>query len=177
MPPYNGFQRGVPTMKAIQIILGISALPALADIFSDMKPGEWREIPNSQVGTNRVDCYDFDGKKWENKADALVSGTGSMVAYDPASGQLWMQGAGNADYFTQWNPATNKWTKHAISDQGWMEYSYTGAIGNGKFIAIGGGLVFQWDLAKPDSPPVKLTTKGETGILGKSCPGFVYDPV
>jgi len=133
--------------------------------------------PSGQVGTDRVDCYDFDAKKWENKADALVSGTGSMVAYDPASGQLWMQGAGNADYFTQWNPATNKWTKHTISDQGWVDYYFTGAIGAGKFVAVGDGTVLEWDLSKPDSPPVKLATKGETAIVGASCPGFVYDPV
>jgi hypothetical protein len=131
--------------------------------------------PSGQVGTERVDCFDFGTKAWERKADALAAGTGEMAVYDAASGQVWLQGTGNADYLTRWDPAADRWTRHARSGLGFLDYYYTGAVGMGKLLALGRGDLLVWDLAKPDSAPEKAPTTGDTAILAADNPGFVFD--
>jgi len=133
--------------------------------------------PSGQTGTAKTHCFDPAAAKWERKADAIGAGTGSLTAVDPATGMVWMQGAGSDVRFSSWDPGADKWTQYSTYSQGWLDYSLTAAIGGDKFLAIGGGHALLWNVENPDRQPVEPAMKGDTGILAVNCPGLAYDPV
>ena len=133
--------------------------------------------PSGQIGTAKTHCFDPASAKWERKADGIGSGIGSLSVVDPATGMVWKQGAGSDAPFASWDPTADKWTRYTAWSKGWFDYYYTAAIGGDKFLAIGNGHAFLWNVENPDREPVELATKGDTAILAVNCPGLVYDPV
>jgi hypothetical protein len=130
--------------------------------------------PSGQTGTNVLACFDFDAHKWENRGTSLTAGIGSLSGYDPATGKVWTQAGGNTGDFAEWNAEHDVWKSHGTFD-GWLDYYYTAAVGQNKFVAVGQGKVLVWDLASPNEQPASIPTTGDTAILKVNCPGFVYD--
>lgn len=132
--------------------------------------------PSGQTGTSRTDCFDPVSKAWERKTDSPGAGIGGISDEDPATGILWMQGAGGTGVFCSWDPKADKWTRHNTYDKGWFDYYQTGAVGAGKFFALGGNKALAWDLAHPEKQPVEVALTGAVEIKSANCPGLVWDP-
>jgi hypothetical protein len=133
--------------------------------------------PSGQTGTSKTHCYDIAARAWERKADALGAGIGALTAEDPATGLIWMQGAGSNVTFSSWDPKADKWTRHNTYDKGWLDYYCTAALGAGKFFALGGGKALSWDLAHPDKQPVEVPLSGAVEIKAVGNPGLAWDPL
>lgn len=129
--------------------------------------------PGGQIGHNKTMCYDFDAKKWEQKANTMNSGTSAIADYDPVTQKVWMHGTLSDSYLASWDPVKDVWTKH-VTKNGGLEYYYTAAIGRGKMLAIGRGEMIEWNLANPSAQPVKVATTGAKEIMSSQSPGFVF---
>jgi len=129
-----------------------------------------------------VDCLNFETLKWERRANAISYGIGAMAAVDSVTGHVWMHGAENAGYLTEYDPKKDQWTPHGRSgiEAGAISFEPTAEIDpiHRKFVAIGSGRVLVWDINDSGSVRAKeLKTKGDTGVLFDKSPGFVFDPV
>jgi hypothetical protein len=131
--------------------------------------------PTGAVGSNKTQCFDFDGKKWETPGNVIDGGIGTISGTDD-QGNVWVQAGGNNGLFSQWDPVKNVWTKHSTFVKGWFDYAYTGAVGDHKFVAVGNGDMLQWDLQNPKADAKVIATLGDSKMVSVKNPGFVYDP-
>jgi hypothetical protein len=130
--------------------------------------------PTGATGTSKTHCFDFDTKTWTSPGNTIHGGIGTISAVDE-NGNVWVQAGGQNGPLSQWDPVKNVWTKQSIYFKGWFDYLYTGAIGSGKFVAIGDGNMMQWDLGNPKADPKEIPTTGENKMVSVKNPGFVYD--
>lgn len=138
--------------------------------------------PSGQGVIGNVDCLDPETRLWERKANAISYGVGAMAAYDPATGKVWMHGAGSRGFLTSFDPKQNRWEANARPgvERGAISVEPTAEIDpeRRKFVAVGSGRVLVWDLS--ESWPIQgkdLTTTGDAVIVQSKSPGFVYDPI
>ena len=74
----------------------------------------------------------------------------------------------------QCDPAKNAWQTFSHYNKGWFEYYHTGAIGKGKFVAVGMGKTIQWDLKNPTAQSIEMATVGPTTLAAGQSPGFAF---
>lgn len=136
-------------------------------------------FPSGQTGTNNTHCYDFDSKKWERKNAGAVGSIGAISGVDEATGKVYLH-SGGSGRLLEWSPTADTWTPRIAYPKGWFNYYYTGAVGDGKFIAIGldgesKASLIQWDLAKPDAAPMHMDIPASVEAAQKQNPGFTWD--
>jgi hypothetical protein len=130
-------------------------------------------------GAPRTDCFDFDARRWEQRADIVVAGLSivAMTAYDPASGHVFfLRGAAP---LTEYDPLANTWTRRSAPDAGYF-YDSTAIVDTKRhrFVAMGGGHLIWYDIrsgATSVQQRVAHLVQGERDILRARRPGFVYD--
>jgi hypothetical protein len=123
--------------------------------------------------------FDLTALTWSRLADVVPPGIWTeheaVSAYDPVTGHVFMSSPSLALY--EYDPSADKWTQRSDSDIG---YGKVAAIdpARRKFVAIGLGQVLSYDISRSGSLTLRtLQTTGDTSILDKTYPGFVYNPV
>jgi len=105
-----------------------------------------------------------------------VNGSVPQFAFDPTSGDIYEVEA-NTGIFWQYSVTGNTWTNLA-SIRGCGLLNMTTAIDNGRrlYFCVGNGGFNKVSLNAPYTATA-LTGSGCSAVIGKSGPGFVYDPV
>ncbi len=129
--------------------------------------------PSGQTNDEITRCFDFEKATWEVKSVAPTANIGTLAAYDPVTKKVWSLAGGQSGLFASWDGSTDKWNK--FKENGWTDYSYTPAIGQGKMVLCGGGKVSLLDIHQPDAPITEMTTTGADQMVAENSPGFVYD--
>jgi hypothetical protein len=122
--------------------------------------------------------FDFGSLQWTTYAGTCpAAGVGVTTAVGP-DGRVWQYGAGTNTKFASYEAATNKWTVYRSGD-GWFEYGRTAEIDpvRNKYVIVGNGGAWAFDLANPSAPLRRLATTGATSIESAVAPGLAYDPV
>lgn len=117
--------------------------------------------------------FDFSSRTWERKKDAPLSTLTPMSAYDPKTGNYYVQ---NSSRLLEYNLRKNTW--NVIGSTG--EWSSGGVAEidpiRRRFITIENGRMFYYDL--DSSRPLqrmRLKTSGDTEIEKSHAPGFAYN--
>jgi len=122
---------------------------------------------------DRTWTFDFDAKKWSDRAPATSpgGGLGLTCAYDPQTKKLWWGGKGLWSY----DHDANTWTKH-LDDE---FYYHTGALDTkrGLFVVVGNNKLAAYDVRAAAVAKLAWPTSGGEALMAKSNPGFDYDPV
>jgi hypothetical protein len=130
--------------------------------------------PSGQTNDEVTRCFDFAKGAWETKSLAPTANIGTLAAYDAGTGKVWSLAGGQDGSFASWDGASDKWKKYG-ENNGFVPYSYTPAIGQGKMVIVGGGKISYFDLAHPEALTIDLKTGGDADIVDQSNPGFAYD--
>lgn len=135
---------------------------------------------SGQTGTSHTDGFNFDAKTWSAYADCPCSGIGAISAYDPLTGHAWGKGTGYSPSYdlatalSEWNPATNVWTRrdNGNADLAY-EYYLTAAIDpvNRKFVAAGNGKTVVWNISNTAS----ITRTDLSSGPSAASPGMDYE--
>jgi len=136
----------------------------------------WR---GGQFGDETTYLFDFDAKKWSAGSDDPSRGTGSTCAVAP-DGTVWQHGAREPyNYLSAYDPVHDVWTKHAVYKDGWFGYARGAGIEprKMKYVVVGAGDTWVWDLLRPDESGVRLSTRGDTGAEDSNYPGIDFDQV
>jgi len=123
---------------------------------------------------NQTWLFDFDQLKWEKKAAAPVNVSTPVSAYDPVTGYIYTL---NQTTLLEYNPRNDSWKTR--SNPLWQNGENTAEIDpvRRRFIVIGGGASFYYDLSKEGMLERRqLVTTGDTEIMYRNAPGLVYDP-
>ena len=140
---------------------------------------------SGQTGTNEVDAFDFETKKWSKLASMpqKTFGIGAFSAVDSSTGYVWQHGAGGKMLnIAHYVPSTNTWVSHnGIWDEGENDFSYylTAAVDTKRklFVACGRGDLWSWNTAEAGKlVGKKIETTGDIEIIKKASPGFEYHP-
>jgi hypothetical protein len=129
--------------------------------------------PSGQTNDEITRCFDFEKLAWEAKSIAPTANIGTLAAYDPVTKKVWSLAGGQSGLFASWDGAADKWNK--FNENGWTDYSYTPAIGQGRMVLCGGGKVSLLDILQPDAPIKEMNTTGPDIMVKEYSPGFVYD--
>ncbi len=138
--------------------------------------------PSGQIGVNNVDCLNLDTFAWERKVNTPTTGIGSLSGYDPVTGHTWIHGVASSGFLAEFDYQNNRFIAHGTSgiENMFIEYSHTGVVEpvKRKFVGIGGGDVFVWNLGSGSSiAHTSLSTTGGAPVVGASNPGLAYDPI
>lgn len=138
------------------------------------------QFPSGQVGTDSTHCYDFEASRWDRMNAGAVGSIGAISGVDEATGRVFLHTSGGDGRLLEWNPTADAWTRRATYPQGWFDYFHTGAVGDGKFIAIGPdgegkATLLKWELADPDAEPVIMDIPASVEAARKPNPGFAWD--
>ncbi|HVE41723.1 MAG TPA: hypothetical protein VNM14_17660 [Planctomycetota bacterium] len=121
---------------------------------------------------NRTWTFDFDAKKWTDRAPATTSGGGFGVncSYDPATKKVWWCSSGLWSY----DYDANAWTKHNADEY----YYHSSAMDTkrGQMVIVGNGLVCSYDLKNANYTRQVWTTTGGDALISKGNIGLDYDP-
>jgi hypothetical protein len=123
--------------------------------------------------------FDFDALEWQTQSDCPSYGVGAVCAVGP-DGLVWQHGqSGDKAVLSSYDAALDVWTTHARFPGTWFGNKKTAAIDpvRRRFVAIGEGSAWAWDLDRPDDDPESLDAGGATEIEGTQSPGFDYDPI
>lgn len=126
------------------------------------------------VSDNQTWQFDFDRLKWEKKTVAPINVGTPVSAYDPKTGNVYTL---NQTTLLEYNPHYDSWKIR--SNPSWQNGENTAEIDpvRRRFIVIGGGASFYYDLSKDGILRRKqLVTTGDTEIMNNNAPGLVYDP-
>ena len=134
-------------------------------------------------GTDNVDCFNFTNNQWEKKG--AMPGVGnhiaSISAVDGTTGKVWVHGTYDNSKMAEWDPVANTWTSRGLSNaSGYMDIRFTAAIDpkRAKMVAVGGGVVWVWDLTATGNTPVTaVTTTGPQDMVTTDYCGLQYDPI
>lgn len=124
---------------------------------------------------NQTWLFDFDRLKWEKKTAAPINVGTPVSAYDPVTGNIYTL---NQTTLIEYNPRDDSWKTR--SNPSWQNGENTAEIDpvRRRFIVIGGGASFYYDLNKEGILARKqLVTTGDTEIVYRNAPGLVYDPI
>jgi hypothetical protein len=119
--------------------------------------------------------FDFTTLSWERRAKFPgLAELEHASAYDPVSGHVFF--ANVAAPLFEYDPIGNSWAPRGDKALG---HDKNVAIDpkRRKFVAVGGGEVFVYDLRFFGYSRKTVTTTGETAIIKARYPGLVYDPV
>jgi ferric-dicitrate binding protein FerR (iron transport regulator) len=116
--------------------------------------------------------FDFESKTWAPGVPGPSSELGGVCAADPQTRKIWW-GDGKGLFSFDRDAAT--WTKHNEDPF----YYQTGAFDakRGRWILVGAGQVFSYDLRSPRPTRVAWTTTGADSLVAAANPGVDYDPV
>lgn len=119
--------------------------------------------------------YEFKNDKWVRTEDHPDHRVNELTDYDVVSGNIYSQGR---NYLSIYSPKTKTW--RIASDR----VTRPKLDGNAsldpvrrKFVRIGGGEIYAWDISTTPPTQTELVTTGEKQIVNAVAPGFVYDPV
>jgi hypothetical protein len=169
----DGEPRSIHTYDSLEYV------PAPVDRFCTLESAG--TYPSGQNSLPAPFCYNFGAAgtstEWERKASSGRAGYGygNLSAKD-ASGNIWTHKTGSS-HLSRWNVAADTWTHYPLFQNG---NSFPGnlnaAIGLNRFLAVGGGKVYVWDLANPSSPAQEVITAGDKEIVQANSPGLEFDP-
>lgn len=136
--------------------------------------------PNGNPRAGNVDCLNLDTGRWERKANAITYGIGATSAYDPVTKLVWVHGSGADGFLAAFDAVKNTWKAHGyprIEGES-TPYKLTTDVDprRRKYVGVGSGTAYIWDLTQPIIKRQELRTTGATEILLPKSPGFVYDP-
>jgi ferric-dicitrate binding protein FerR (iron transport regulator) len=116
--------------------------------------------------------FDFDAKAWSKRSEGPAALRGAACAYDPAGKKLWWSDSRGVHAY---DVDSDRWTRHA--DEG--SYYMTGAIDpkRGRFVLVGSGQVWAYDLRSAKPVREVWSTTGGDAVVHASNPGLDYDPV
>jgi len=123
--------------------------------------------------------FNFAASQWSQKAN-LPQGSycelSVVTGYDPRTGHIFM--ASPTWELTEYNPTANTWTKRGDNSIGWSKKTATIDAKRNKFVAVGSGTVYVYDL-KPRGTLIRrsLMTTGDATMMDASYPGLDYDPI
>lgn len=123
---------------------------------------------------NQTWLFDFDRLKWEKKVQAPMNVGTPVSAYDPVTESIFTL---SQSTLLEYNPRKDSWSVR--SEPLWQNSENTAEIDpvRRRFIVIGGGASFYYDLSKEGILQRKqLVTTGDTEIIYRNAPGLVYDP-
>jgi hypothetical protein len=128
-----------------------------------------------------VDCFDFDTKRWSQKADAPNAGGLLTATFDPSTNRVWVLGkrSSGSGYLAEWDPVTDAWTRRSTNPSGVNDRSAPLLdTKRRRLVFLGGGAVRVFDLNAPGMLASQLiTVEGDAEIINRHRPGFAYDPV
>jgi hypothetical protein len=134
----------------------------------------------SQSGaSSETDCYNFDGRTWERKANALGYGYESFSAYDPATGRAYAYGSGSGCFLAEWDPVADRWTQRSNHSGCYLDVTAAVDPTRRILVEVGQERVSYWDLAQTGTlQRNSVSTAGPQDIVSSlGNPGFDYDPV
>lgn len=155
---------------------GVEYLPPPIDRFCGLGAGG--TYPSAQIGTPRVDCFNFDTLQWERFADTPAYGHPVSSAYDPVRGHVWEHPPGTGSRLTEFDPVANTWTVRGESVGN--IYYCNGEVDpvRRRFLAIGNGVAASWNIDAPGTLlRTNLATTGDKAMQTAQNPGVAYDPV
>lgn len=117
--------------------------------------------------------YEFKNNIWVRTEDHPDHRVSELTGYDHVSGKIYSQGK---NYLSIYSPQTDTW--NIVSDH----TPRPPLDGNAsldpvrrKFVRIGGGVIYAWDISATLPTQTELMTTGENNIINAKAPGFVYD--
>jgi len=136
----------------------------------------------SGYGDDDSYLFDFDELEWQAVTNKIPNrGIASISVWDPVSETVFHHNAAGGSFMSQFNPKTNTWISRGrpgIENEGWIHYQWSGTIDpiRRKFVAIGNGNVYLWDLTSAGNlKHTTLETSGDKEILAARKPGIAYD--
>lgn len=126
--------------------------------------------------------FDFETNEWEDMAPVSKGGVSSVVAYDPVTEQLWYHAVNSSTVLSSFNPKNNQWVDRGSrwTEKFGFSIYWSAAVDpiRRKFVTIGGGRVYVWDIGKKTGyiAATELITTGDSEIVNAENPGFEYDP-
>ena len=132
--------------------------------------------PTRGKTNHRVSCLNLDTLNWEQRQPGFSKGsgntTGSVVAFDPASGFLWRKRV-NSSLMERYDPLANAWAEFGkpfpISNKGTAEVDPV----RRKFVVLGRGDQIVWDVENHQGPkPIEAVGPAPR----RRNPGVAYDP-
>lgn len=133
----------------------------------------------------RTDCFDLTSNTWQlGLSDGLSSGTGSVGAVHPTSGEWWLLGGQGSGRLGRFDANSLAWTYGPFDNiPGSSPRNLSAAIdpvrnrmvfvGSGRFWALDLD-AFDPDTTEPSEHPVE--PRGEIEIVDAKSPGLAYDP-
>ncbi|HNP37823.1 MAG TPA: hypothetical protein PKK10_18425, partial [Woeseiaceae bacterium] len=130
-----------------------------------------------------TDIFNFALNRWERGANFpdIGGSTGSVSAYDPVTGHIWLHGTGGNARLAEYDPIADTWQRHGSAI--YLEIDGVAAIDSNRhrMIVVGGyngnnGLMV-WDLDNPGAGHSKPSSSGARNLENVQAPGLVYDPV
>lgn len=134
----------------------------------------------------QLDCFDLTTNQWRlSLAEGKASGTGSVGAVHPVTGQWWLQGGSGSGLLGRLDPETLTWTYGRYDNiPGSSPGNMSAAIDPKRDLLIVTGRQRLWVL------PLDQFEEGETelsewsresaggeAVINASAPGLAYDPV
>lgn len=147
---------------------GLEYLPEPVDRLIQYGGSRWFSGGEDEL----VWLFNFSSRSWERKKDAPMSTLTPMSAYDPKTGNYYVQ---NSSRLLEFNPRQNIWT--VVGTTG--EWSSEGVAEidpvRRRFITIESGRMFYYDLdGKRPLQRKRLNTTGDTEIERVHAPGVAY---
>lgn len=151
---------------------GLSYIPDPIDALYARGSATYGATPKQSVYTW---IYDFKINAWVRADDHPDHRVSELTGYDSVSGNIYSQGK---NYLSQFSSKTNEWSivSNRISVQPLDGNASMDPVRR-KFVRIGGGAIYAWDISTNPPSQTELTTTGDTEIINAIAPGFVYDPV
>jgi hypothetical protein len=136
--------------------------------------------PEGSTHAANVDCFDFQTSRWKRLPDAVTYGIGTLSAYDPVTGYVWVHGAGRDGFLAAFDVQNHKWLRHGTPGaDAWVSYEMTAEIDPRRrlFVAVGGGHVYVKNIDASSSGAFReVETTGAADVVKARSPGLVYHP-
>ena len=151
---------------------GLSYIPEPIDALYARGSATYGSQPKQSLYTW---VYGFKNNIWVRGEDHPDHRVSELTGYDFVSGNIYSQGK---NYLSTYSPKTNTWSvsSNRISIQP-LDGNATLDPVRRKFVRIGGGAIYAWDISANPPTQTELITTGENNIINAIAPGFVYDPV
>ncbi|HNP37824.1 MAG TPA: hypothetical protein PKK10_18430 [Woeseiaceae bacterium] len=186
------------TEPSTQIVEGVShypdGLPSSRHTYDSLSflPGTGEFVSVAEGGyfcqkdgnyERATDIFNFTLNRWDRGANFpdIGSSTGSVSAYDPVTGHVWVHGSYGNGRLAEYDPAKNKWKIHG--DSIYLSIDGVAAIDSKRhqMIVVGGwgesNILLVWNLDRPGRGHSEPKSKGERVLETRQAIGLAYDPV
>lgn len=122
--------------------------------------------------------FDFNNAQWLRRADPYQFWELEEVsAYDPVTGHVFAAGPASGQILSEYDPVANKWASRGDRAIGYGQSATIDPVRR-KFIAIGSGSIYSYDL-NPTGTLTRqlLSTSGDTTMVDRRYVGIDFDPV